>query len=114
MNKEYAPDKWVVVKIEGGEFPLTYKVFACWHGGYLDGDSWKLNSGITKVTKEENFYLFEGYSGSFYRCHENCYGLNMYCYSVLNNIIEKSKEAGVNVEKMPEDTNWEKLDLDVS
>jgi hypothetical protein len=28
---------------------------------------------------------------------------------VLNNIIEKSKEAGVNVEKMPDDTNW--LDL---
>ena len=27
---DYTPDKWVVVKIEGGEFPLTYKVFACW------------------------------------------------------------------------------------
>jgi hypothetical protein len=34
----YTPDKWLVVKIEGKEFPLTYKVFACWHGGYLDGD----------------------------------------------------------------------------
>jgi hypothetical protein len=30
---EYTPDKWVVVKIEGGEFPLTYKVFGNWHGG---------------------------------------------------------------------------------
>jgi hypothetical protein len=109
MNKEYTPDKWLVVKIEGGEFPLTYKVFACWHGGYLDGDSWKLNSGITKVTKEGNFYLFEGYSGSVYSCNENRYGATMYGYGVLQNIIEKSKEAGVNVEIMSDDTNW--LDL---
>ncbi len=106
---EYTPDKWVVVKIEGGKFPLTYKVFANWHGGYLDGDSWKLNSGITKVTKEDNFYLFEGYSGSVYKCHENCYGSNMYGHGVINNIINKSKEAGVSVEILPEDTNW--LDL---
>lgn len=106
---EYCPDKWLVVKIEGKNVPLTYKVFACWHGGYLDGDSWKLNSGITKVTKEGNFYLFEGHSGSVYSCNENCYGATMYGYGVLQNIIEKSKEAGVNVEKMPDDTNW--LDL---
>ena len=39
---DYTPDKWIVVKIEGGEFPLTYKVFACWYGGYLNGDSWKI------------------------------------------------------------------------
>ena len=106
----YTPDKWVVVKIEGGEFPLTYKVFACWHGGYLDGDSWKMNSGITKVTKEEDFYLFEGYSGSVYKCHKDTYGFNMYGHGVLNNIIEKSKEAGVNVEILPEDTNWLEVD----
>jgi len=30
MNNEYTPDKWVVVKIEGKEYPLTYKVFACY------------------------------------------------------------------------------------
>ena len=110
MNNEYCPDKWLVVKIEGGEFPLTYKVFACWYGGYLNGDSWKMNSGITKVTKEENFYLFEGYSGSVYACNEKRYGSTAYGYGVLHNIIEKSKEAGVNVEKMPDDTNW----LDIS
>ena len=110
----YTPDKWAVVKIEGGEFTLTYKVFACWYGGYLNGDSWKMNSGITKVTKEEDCYLFEGYSGSVYKCHKDTYGFNMYGHGVLNNIINKSKEAGVNVEIMPEDTNWKKLDLDVS
>jgi len=43
---DYYPDRWVVVKI--GEENL-YKVFACWYGGYARGDSWKLNSGITRV-----------------------------------------------------------------
>ncbi len=62
---EYTPDKWVVVKIEGGEFPLTYKVFGNWHGGYMDSSgSWKLNSGITKVTKAKKHYNFRGFSGS--------------------------------------------------
>ena len=110
MNNKYSPDKWLVIKIEGGEFPLTYKVFACWYGGYLNGDSWKMNSGITKVTKEEDCYLFEGYSGSVYKCHKNTYGSNMYGHGVLQNIINKSKEAGVNVEIMTEDVNW----LDIS
>lgn len=108
MN-DYTPDKWVVIKIEGEEFPLTYKVFACWHGGYLNGDSWKMNSGITKVTKKNNCYLFEGYSGSVYCCSEKRYGSTMYGYGVLDSIIKRSKEAGVNVEIMPENINW--LDL---
>ena len=106
---EYTPDKWIVVKIEGGEFPLTYKVFANWNGGYLDGDSWKLNSGITKVTKAKKHYNFKGFSGSVYKCHENAYGMTCYGLTVIDNIINKSKEAGVTVEIMPDDTNW--LDL---
>jgi len=109
MNNEYSPEKWVVVKIEGGKFPLTYKVFACWYGGYLDGDSWKLNSGITKVTKAKKHYKFKGFSGSVYKCHENAYGMTGYGATVINGIINKSKEAGVTVEIMLEETNW--LDL---
>jgi hypothetical protein len=94
MNNEYIPHKWVVVKIEGGEFPLTYKVFACWYGGYLNGDSWKMNSGITKVTKEEDFYLFEGHSGSVYKCHKDAYGVNMYGHGVILAVF-------INVTKTP-------------
>jgi hypothetical protein len=108
--KEYVPDKWVVIKIEGPEFPLTYKVFACWYGGYLGSNSWKLNSGITKVTKDGKFYLFEGHSGSVYKCHESNQGMHMYGTGVLNEIIHKSKEIGTDVQIMPEDTNWLKLD----
>jgi len=107
---EYTPDKWVVVKIEGGEIPLTYKVFGNWHGGYMDsGGSWKLNSGITKVTKAKKHYNFRGFSGSVYKCHENAYGMTGYGATVIDSIITRSKEAGVTVEILPDDTNWKEL-----
>ena len=107
---EYSPDKWVVVKIEGGEFPLTYKVFGNWHGGYMDsGGSWKLNSGITRVTKAKKHYNFRGFSGSVYQCHENAYGMTGYGATVIDSIIKRSKEAGVDVEILSDDTNWLEL-----
>jgi hypothetical protein len=110
---EYVPDKWVVVKIEGPDIPLTYKVFACWYGGFLGSNSWKLNSGITKVTKDGKFYLFEGHSGSVYKCHEGLQGLHMYGTGVLGDIIRRAKEIKTVVELMPEDTNWLELDYNV-
>ena len=109
MNTEYIPHKWVVVKIEGKNFPLTYKVFGCWYGGYLGSNSWKFNSGIKAVTEDEDSWLFEGYSGSVYKCHKKVYGMHMYGNGILNDIICKSEEVGVKVEVMPQNTNW--LDL---
>jgi hypothetical protein len=106
MN-EYTPDRWIVVKIYGGDLPLTYKVFACWYGGYLDPDSWKMNSGIAKVKKLKNKYIFYGFSGSVYRCFINEYGISSYGRTVLSNIIKRSQEeAGVTIEIMPQETNW--------
>jgi hypothetical protein len=109
---DYIPDRWVVVKISGYEdrSKPVYKVFACWYGGYAGSDSWKLNSGITKVTLEGNVYSFEGSSGSVYECHKDSYGYNMYGGSVLNNMIEKSKEHGIEIEVLPENTNWLEID----
>jgi hypothetical protein len=103
---EYIPDKWVVVKITGGEQPPIYKVFACWYGGYAGSDSWKLNSGITKATLEGFVYSFEGSSGSVYQCHKDIYGTNMYGHGVLSNMIEQAKKRGVDIEILPEETNW--------
>jgi hypothetical protein len=53
--------------------------------------------------------LFEGFSGSIYKCFKERYGMHMYGSSVLNDIINKSEEVEVKVEVMPQDTNW--LDL---
>jgi len=43
----YNPDNWVVIKMNGDD--PHYRVLAGWSGGYLDGDSWRMNSGITRV-----------------------------------------------------------------
>ena len=66
---QYFPDKWVVVKITTQNVTI-HKVFACWYGGYLGSDSWKLNSGITRVFEEGQCFMFEGSSGSTYVCHK--------------------------------------------
>ena len=39
---DYSPEKWLVVKISVENNPSVHKVFACWYGGYLGSDSWKL------------------------------------------------------------------------
>ncbi len=106
---EYIPDKWVIVEISGSDIPITYKVFSCWYGGWAGSDSWKLNSGITKVTFGGDVYSFDGYSGSVYECHKNCYGTNMYGHGVLSNMIDKASKNGVTIEIMPADTNWLEL-----
>ena len=108
----YNPDKWVVVKITGNEYPTYYKVFACWFGGWAGSDSWKLNSGITKATLEGFVYSFEGSSGSTYECHKDTYGYNMYGGGVLHDMIEKSANRGVTIEIMPEETNWLELNYE--
>jgi len=103
---EYCPDKWVVVKISGAESNPVYKVFACWYGGYLGSDSWKLNSGITMATFEGNIYSFEGSSGSVYECHKDSYGTNGYGQGVLSNLIAHAGQKDVIIEVLPEETNW--------
>jgi len=105
----YNPDKWVIVKIDA-DSECIYKVFACWYGGYAGSDSWKLNSGITRVSREGFVYSFEGASGSTYECHTDCYGTNFYGQGVLSNMIETAADNGINMEILPEDTDWEQID----
>jgi hypothetical protein len=109
---DYRPDKWVVVKITGNEYPTYYKVFACWYGGWAGSDSWKLNSGITKVTYKEKLFYFEGSSGSVYECHADNYGYNMYGGGVLHDMIEKSAKHGVAIEIMPEETIFTEIEYE--
>jgi hypothetical protein len=109
---EYIPDKWVVVKITSDNFAPVYKVFACWYGGWAGSDSWKLNSGITKVTLEGYVYSFEGASGSVYQCHKNTYGTNMYGGGVLDSMISNASRNGIAIEILPEDTNFLELTYD--
>lgn len=104
----YNPDKWIVIKINGDN--PHYRVFACWYGGYIGSDSWKLNSGITEVKEEGDFYLFSGSSGSVYRCHKNMHGTSGYGAGVLNDLITKSPDLAIEI--LSEDINIMELKYD--
>jgi hypothetical protein len=104
---DYTPDRWVVVKISGYEdSPPIHKVFACWYGGYLGSDSWKLNSGITRAYEDGQFVIFDGRSGSTYACHKASYGTNGYGRGVLENMISNASKNAITIEILPEETNW--------
>lgn len=98
----YTPNLWVVLKI--GDI---YKVFGSWYGGYLHGDSWRLNSGIKEVKIDGNKIEFHGHSGSVYEClnHESAYGTSGYSGGVLADLLEKHGTITV----LPFETNWEEL-----
>ena len=93
-------ERWVILKLPNN----NYKVFGTWAGGYLDGDRWKLNSGISEVEQDENFYYFIGFSGSCYKCHKKGYGTaTSYGLGILNKIIE---QGNGHVELMNDVDDW--------
>ena len=69
MREVYRPDNWVLVRIPNSEGSF-YKVLAGWSGGYLDGNSWRLNSGVTRLEETYDCYYFFGQSGSEYQCRK--------------------------------------------
>lgn len=97
----YQPDVWVVIKLTG-EDP-HYRVLGGWHGGYLGSDSWRLNSGVTKVEKGSTTWKFYGSSGSCYEC-----GMHNYRMSVTTaEIYERLQRIhGNHVSLMNGDTEW--------
>mgnify|MGYP007003153128 FL=1 len=63
-----------------------------------------MNSGISKVEQDENFYYFIGFSGSCYKCHIKAYGTaTSYGLGVLNKIIEKGNKQ---IELMEDVDDW--------
>lgn len=95
-------DHWVVLKINGPD--PHYRLAMSWKGGYINPDSWRLNSGIVKV-EGDNPYNFHGSSGSVYSVDKDRYGLDM----MLANLLESLKRHG-EVEVLPEDTDWFSID----
>jgi len=81
------PDNWVVLhlQIEG-----LYKVLCGWSGGYLDGDRWRMNSGIKSITEDDKAYYITGFSGSVYKCWKDQEVLRMNCAHVYDKIIKEN------------------------
>jgi len=76
------PDKWVVIEIVTPHATIR-KVLASWYGGFANGDSWKVSSGITKTIDNDNHYLFHNESGSIYQCFKHCQGMSGYTAGLL-------------------------------
>ena len=101
---QYHPDKFVLVKVTSDKEPQSfYRVFASWYGGYLSGDSWKMNSGCTSVQTLDNCYVFTGKSSSQYICHKDTYGCSGYSAGVLYNMEEQCKPKGIIIEVVQEE-----------
>lgn len=105
MTDHYYPDNWVVIKITENEETL-YKVIAGWSGGYATGDSWRMNSGITKVEEDTDSWGFYGHSGSCYVCYKDHYGLRMNNAGIYNRLVKAFPDT---VEMMDKNTDWSKL-----
>lgn len=101
----YNPDNWVIIRVK--EDDPHYRVLAGWSGGYTTGDSWSMNSGITRVEETDDHFLFYGSSGSCYKCHHNGYGLRMNNSHIWGQLKERH---GDKVELMDENTDWHKVD----
>lgn len=81
----YTPDAWVLIQT-----PEGVKVLAGWRGGYLDGDQWRLSSGVTQVQDADNHWIMTNHSGSVYRCGKEFEGL----ISVMAGMYETLTQNG--------------------
>jgi hypothetical protein len=106
---KHCPDKWVVVKFLRPDRTVNYRVFACWYGSFAGADSWKINSGITGVTNENNYFVFSGASGSTYICLRENYGTHQHGQGILQNIMKHVEEQGIATEILPWDTDFLKV-----
>jgi hypothetical protein len=93
---EYTPDRWVMLEFTGKDGEPLRKIFAGWYGGFTQGDSWRLNSGVTDIRIDNKVnYEFDGYSGSTYYCHADDYGMSGYMAQVLASVREKMPLANI-------------------
>lgn len=98
---EYHPDNWVVLRMTYKD-QIIYKVLGGWGGGYLNGSSWRLNSGIERCEVDGDYYKFIGSSGSVYKCHKESYGLRMCTVDTYT----KMKKTFPDQVQMLEDCDW--------
>lgn len=93
----YNPDKWVILKLSPSGDPAKYfyRILGGWFGGYLYGDSWRLNSGVEsyELYKKDaegvpHKILFKGASGSIYDCWIDAEGMTGLMLQVFSQWVE--------------------------
>ena len=93
---EYNPDRWAIVKFKGKD-STWYKVIGSWYGGYLNGDSWRLSSGLERIEEDGDYYLMHNYSGSIYKCYKQGEGMHMTARGVIMSAEEEGKKNDIEV-----------------
>lgn len=92
------PNSFVILKIVYKD-EVIYKILGGWSGGYLHGDSWKLNSGIVSYNEDGDSIYFKGHSGSVYQCYKQSEQMTMIMASVFKDMTEGiMTKLGVSVE----------------
>lgn len=87
----YNPDDWVIVKIISDD--PHYRVLCSWAGGYLDGDEWKLSSGIQSIEETDTHYIMPQHSGSVYELHKNSERMSGIMSGVWNRLTSRVVEG---------------------
>lgn len=95
----YTPDAYRVLSIQQEDGSNLIKIFGSWNGGYLDGDSWRLNSGTKDIVETFDKYRFHGYSGSVYEVNKNQGKLTSYNAHILDGFLKHEFIKVVSVEE---------------
>lgn len=92
MGNKYTPDRWIVIEIKQEGKEPRRKILGAWYGGYLNGDSWRLSSGVTKVIEHDKYYEVHNESGSVYTCYKGAFGTSALTACILNNWCNQADE----------------------
>lgn len=86
MTHTHQPDAWIILRIASHDGETHHRVMGGWVGGYTDGDSWRINSGITEARDCGDTYEFDGESGSTYICNKSSERATVLMASVLGSL----------------------------
>lgn len=85
----YEPDAWVILRIDDQHGEIVHKVMGGWYGGYLNPNSWRLNSGIILIERDDDHYRIYGQSGSVYYVHKDTQRTSM----LMSSVIEQLRDS---------------------
>lgn len=86
MSK-YCPDGWNIIKLPNED----YRVFAGFLGGYINPDSWRVNSGCSRAEVTPTGWLVFGDSGSCYSVGKHNHGRqSLYSHNIMEALCIKN------------------------
>lgn len=89
----YNPDRWVIIRISDKTQSID-KLLTGWSGSYLEGQSWKISSGVIGFEQDGDMIKFHNHSGSVYNCHREAEGFTTMSYSVLQSYQRDVEDSG--------------------